>query len=152
MDAIDKQLINVLQKEGKLTMKELSSRLELSITPVYERVRRLERNEVITGYHAEVDATKIGLGLEAFCSVTLDSHKIEYLLEFEEEIQKFDEVLECYHMAGSYDFLVKIIVTDMDAYGEFINKKLASMKSIGLVNSHMVLKKIKRTNVLPITS
>lgn len=152
MDVTDKRLINVLQKEGKLTMKELSTKLELSITPIYERIRRLERTKVITGYHADIDGAKVGLGLEAFCSVTLETHKIDYLLKFEEEIQKLDEVLECYHIAGSYDFLLKVIVKDMDAYGDFINKKLASMKNIGLVNSHMVLKKIKRTNVFPLIS
>ncbi|GAB4238825.1 MAG: Lrp/AsnC family transcriptional regulator [Ekhidna sp.] len=151
MDAIDRQLISLLQTNGKLTMKEISQNLGLSITPVYERIRRLEKKGVITGYHAHVDETKVGLGLEVFCSITLESHKADYLETFESEIKKFDEVLECYHLAGTFDFLLKVLVKDMDAYAVFTNRKLARMKNIGLVHSHMVLKKIKQTRALPIS-
>ncbi len=150
MDAIDKKLISLLQKNGKLTMKELSAELGLSITPIYERLRRLERDMTITGYHAHVDEKKVGLGLEVFCSVTLESHKSEFLLAFEEGIQKFDEVLECYHLAGTFDFLLKVLVRDMNDYADFVNTKLAKLENIGLVQSMMVLKKIKQTRVLPI--
>lgn len=149
MDSIDRKLISLLQRNGKLAMKELSAALGLSITPIYDRLRRLEKKEIITGYHAHVDEKKMGFGLEVFCSVTLESHKAEYLKQFEEDIKKFDEVLECYHLAGSFDFLLKILVGNMDDYGNFVNKKLARLENIGLVNSHMVLKKIKQTRVLP---
>jgi len=151
MDSIDKKLISLLQRNGKLTMKELSTELGLSVTPIYERLRRLERNRVITGYHAHIDERKVGLGLEIFCSVTLDSHKSDFLEEFQNEIQKIEEVLECYHLAGSFDFLLKVLVSDMDSYAEFVNKKLAKLENIGLVNSYMVLKKIKQTRVLPLS-
>ena len=150
MDAIDRQLISILQNNGKITMKELSQQLGLSITPIYERLRRLEKNGTITGYHAHIDETKVGLGLEVFCSVTLESHKSDFLQSFENGVKKFDEVLECYHLAGSFDFLLKVLVKDMNAYGDFVNKKLAKLENIGLVHSHMVLKKIKQTRTLPI--
>lgn len=150
MDSTDKKLISLLQVNGKLTMKELSEELGLSITPIYERLRRLERNGIITGYHAHINEKKVGLGLEVFCSVTLESHKSEFLSAFEKGITQFDEVLECYHLAGSFDFLLKVLVEDMEHYAEFVNKRMSKLENIGVVNSHMVLKKIKQTRVLPL--
>ncbi|MEQ8924400.1 MAG: Lrp/AsnC family transcriptional regulator [Fulvivirga sp.] len=151
MDSLDRKLVSILQRNGKMPMKELSSELGLSITPVYDRLKRLEKQGVITGYHAHIDEKKMGFGLEVFCSVTLESHKADFLKQFEEDIKKFEEVLECYHLAGSFDFLLKILVKNMDDYGGFVNKKLARLDNIGVVNSHMVLKKIKQTRVLPLT-
>ncbi len=150
MDDIDRKLISLLQANGKLTMKELSFELGLSITPIYERLRRLERNGLITGYHAAVDSKKAGFGFEVFSSVTLESHKADFLREFEVEITKFPEVLECYHLAGSFDFLLKVLVKDMDGYTTFVNQKLAKLNNIRLVQSMMVLKKIKQTTALPL--
>lgn len=133
-----------------MTMRELSEKLQLSTTPIYERLRRLESKRIITGYHAHIDEAKVGLGLEIFCSVTLESHKAEFLRNFEAGIKHFDEVLECYHLAGTFDFLLKVLVKDMNAYADFVNKKLAKLENIGLVQSMMVLKKIKQTRVLPL--
>ena len=150
MDPIDKELILLLQQNSKLTMKELSESLGLSITPIYERVKRLERNGVITGYSARVDNKKVGLGLEVFLCVTMESHKADMLREFEKDVCKFPEVMECSHLAGSFDFLVKALVQDMDAYADFVNRKFAKLNNIRLVQSLMVLNKIKSTNILPI--
>ncbi len=152
MDTIDRKLVSLLQRNSKLTMKELSLELSLSITPIYDRLRRLEQQGIITGYHAHVDEKKMGFGLEVFCSVTLESHKADFLHQFEADIKKFDEVLECYHLAGSFDFLLKVLVRNMDDYGDFVNKKLARLDNIGLVNSYMVLNKIKQTRVLPLNT
>lgn len=150
MDGIDRKLISLLQQNGKLTMKELSAELGLSITPIYERLRRIEREGLITGYHASVDHKKAGFGFAVFSSVTLESHKSEFLREFEREIIKFPQVLECYHLAGSFDFLLKVLVKDMDDYATFVNKKLAKLNNIRLVQSMMVLKNIKQTTALPL--
>ena len=150
MDELDKKLVYLLQQDGKQTMKELSSKLGLSITPVYERLRRLEQKKIITGYFAAVDAKKAGFGFEVFLSITMESHKAETLREFQVEISKFPEVMECYHLAGSFDFLLKALVRDMDEYADFVNRKLANMNNIRLVQSLMVLKKVKQTNVLPL--
>ena len=150
MDIIDRKLVSLLQQNGKLTMKELSRELGLSTTPIYERLRRLERNGLITGYHAAINSKKAGFGFEVFSSVTLESHKSDYLREFEVEIAKFSEVMECYHLAGSFDFLLKVLVKNMDEYADFVNKKLAKLNNIRLVQSMMVLKNIKQTAVLPL--
>lgn len=150
MDAIDQQLVVMLQENGKLTMKELSAHLGLSITPIYERLKRLENKGLITGYHASVNPKIAGFGFTVFASVTLESHKAEFLREFEDEIQHFPEVMECYHLAGSFDFLIKVLVKDMDQYTAFVNAKLARLNNIRLVQSMMVLKNIKKTEVLPL--
>ncbi len=149
MDSTDRQLITLLQGNGKLTMKELSSELGLSITPIYERLKRLERDKIILGYEARIDEKKAGFGLEVFCSVTLESHKSEFISEFRVGIQKFEEVMECYHLAGSFDFLLKVLVKNMDDYSVFVNKKLARLPNIGVVQSMMVLDKIKHKSRLP---
>lgn len=150
MDAIDRQLLALLQENGKLTMKELSNQLGLSITPIYERLKRMERDKVILGYEARLDEKKTGFDLEVFCSVTLESHKSEFLSEFKVGIQKFEEVMECYHLAGSFDFLLKILVKNMDSYSVFVNKKLAKLPNIGVVQSMMVLDKVKHKSRLPL--
>ena len=150
MDETDHKLLLLLQRNGKITMKELSAELGLSITPIYERLRRLERNGLITGYHAGVDSKKAGFGLEVFLCITMEFHKAEMLKEFQQEVSKFPEVMECYHLTGSFDFLVKVLVRDMDEYANFANKKLARLNNIRLVQSLMVLEKIKQTNVLPL--
>ncbi len=150
MDDVDKKLILLLQQNGKLTMKELSAELGLSITPIYERIRRLERNGIITGYHANVDSKKAGFGLEVFLSITMEFHKSEMLHEFERDIKKFPEVMECYHLTGSFDFLVKVLVKDMDDYALFTNQRLSKLNNIRLVQSLMVLNKVKQTTVLPL--
>ncbi|NQZ76250.1 MAG: Lrp/AsnC family transcriptional regulator [Ekhidna sp.] len=150
IDEVDKRIVALLQKDGKLTMKELSAQLGLSITPIYERIKRLERNKVINGYHASVDPKAAGFGLEVFLSITMEFHKAEMLQEFEGAVRKIPEVLECYHLTGSFDFLVKVLVRDMDEYAEFASKKLAKLNNIRLVQSLMVLKKVKHTHVLPL--
>lgn len=151
MDQLDRQLITLLQQNAKLTMKELSSALGLSITPIYERLKRLERKQIISGYEAKVDEKKAGFDLEVFCSVTLESHKSEFIRDFRIGIQKFDEIMECYHLAGSFDFLLKVLVRNMNDYSEFINKKLSKLPNIGVVQSMMVLDKIKHKSLLPHT-
>ncbi|MEQ9402305.1 MAG: Lrp/AsnC family transcriptional regulator [Cyclobacteriaceae bacterium] len=149
MDVTDRKLLSLLQQNAKLTMKELSNELGLSITPIYERLKRLERNKTILGYEARVDESQAGFALEVYCCVTLESHKSEFLSNFKSEIQKFDEVMECYHLTGSFDFLLKVLVKDMDAYAAFVNNRLSKLQNVGLVQSMMVLDRVKRKSILP---
>lgn len=152
MDTTDRKLISLLQENGKLTMKELSNELGLTITPIYERLKRMERDKLILGYEARIDQKKSGFDLEVFCSVTLESHKSEFISGFKVGIQKFEEVMECYHLAGSFDFLLKILVRNMDDYSIFVNKKLARLPNIGVVQSMMVLEKVKHKTLLPVAA
>jgi len=139
LDALDRQLIGLLQANGRASMQELSDRTGLSRSAVFTRVRRLEHDGVITGYAAQTNRRALGMQIRAFCNVQLKQHDARYLKEFEANIGDFKEVQSCYHIAGSFDYLIAVDVADMDAYHEFISRKLAAMDNIGTVQSSFVM-------------
>jgi DNA-binding Lrp family transcriptional regulator len=143
LDKTDIRLLELLQADARLTTKELADKLGKSVTPVYERKRRLENEGFITRYTAIVDKNKIGKSLVAFTNVQLRQHAQQILLNFEKTIVKFEEVMECYHMTGVYDYLLKVAVTDMAAYQDFIVNKLAKLTDIGTVQSSFVMTEVK---------
>ena len=142
-DIYDIAILQEVQKNAKITVKELSEKINLSPTPTFERLKKLEREGYITGYHAKLDIKKLGLSLMVMCNVSLKNHQKDIIEKFQEEIIRFDEVKECYHIAGMYDYLLKIIVKDMDAYQQFVSKKLASLENIGNVQSSFVMIELK---------
>ena len=142
-DIYDIAILQEVQKNAKITVKELSEKINLSPTPTFERLKKLEREGYITGYHAKLDIKKLGLSLMVMCNVSLKIHQKDFIEKFQEEIIRFDEVKECYHIAGMYDYLLKIIVKDMDAYQQFVSKKLASLENIGNVQSSFVMIELK---------
>ena len=142
-DIYDIAILQEVQKNAKITVKELSEKINLSPTPTFERLKKLEREGYITGYHAKLDIKKLGLSLMVMCNVSLKNHQKDIIEKFQEEIIRFDEVKECYHIAGMYDYLLKIIVKDMDAYQQFVSKKLASLDNIGNVQSSFVMIELK---------
>lgn len=143
LDKTDVQLLELLQSDALLTNKEMADKLGKTITPIYERIRRLEKEGYITRYCAIVDKKKIGKSLVAFTNVQLKQHAQSILLSFEKAIVKFEEVMECYHMTGVYDYLLKIVVADMTAYHDFIVNKLAKLTDIGTVQSSFVMTEVK---------
>jgi len=143
LDKTDIRILELLQADALITNKELADKLGKTVTPVYERVRRLEREGFITRYCAIVDKSKIGKSLLAFTHVQLKQHAQQILFNFEKAIVKFPEVMECYHMTGNYDYLLKIVVEDMPAYQQFIVNKLAKLTDIGTVQSHFVMTEVK---------
>lgn len=151
-DKTDVLILELLQSDARLTNKELADKLGKTITPVYERVRKLEAEGYITGYHAHVNRQKLGRSLLAFTNVQLKQHARQKLLDFEKAIVKFEEVLECYHMTGMYDYLVKVAVSDMNAYQDFIVNKLAKLPDIGTVQSSFVMTEVKHDTVLKAVS
>ncbi|KAA1246124.1 Lrp/AsnC family transcriptional regulator [Aquimarina sp. RZ0] len=150
MDKTDRSILNLLQKDGKITIKEIAERLNLTTTPIFERVKKLEREGIIKSYKAIVDRKKAGLQLMAFCNVTLNLHQTDYLKKFEKDIQQFPEVTECYHVAGMFDYLVKIYAEDMEHYQYFLSNKLASLDNISKVQSSFVMTEVKDFSFLPI--
>jgi Lrp/AsnC family leucine-responsive transcriptional regulator len=150
LDQTDKSILILLQENSKFTIKELSERLNLTSTPIFERIKRLENQGYILSYSANIDPKKIGLSLVSFCNVSLKSHETSFISKFEKEILKFSEVIECYHIAGMHDYLLKIMVKNMDEYQHFISKKLASLESIGQVQSSFVMTEIRSTTKLPV--
>jgi len=143
MDTTDRDILKYLQENAHLTTKELASRLNLSPTPVYERVRRLENEGVIKKYVAIIDREKIGKDLMVFCNIRLKEHAQEAGKKFVEEIVKLNEVIECHNISGEYDFMIKVVVDDMREYQSFLMNKLASLENIGSTHSIFVMSEIK---------
>lgn len=142
LDEIDIQLLKMLQRDAKANAKELCERLNLSKTPVYERMRRLENEGVITGYCAIVDNRKVGLPLVVFCNVSLSVHDDEHIERFKHDIAKINEVMECYSTGGFYDFLLKVVLKDLDEYNKFVFEKLTKVHGIAKMQSSFVLSEI----------
>ncbi|TBN04286.1 Lrp/AsnC family transcriptional regulator [Hyunsoonleella flava] len=147
-DKTDKKLLELLQTDSKQTNKELSNKLGLSVTAVYERIKKLEKEGFIEGYTALINKQKIKRNFVAFCHVKLLQHSQEYVFSFEKEVNNLDEVLECYHLSGDYDYLLKVIVTDMEAFREFMVRKLTKINHIGSTHSMFVINEVKQTNVI----
>ncbi len=143
LDNTDKKLLSLLQKNAKMTTKQLAHHLNLSTTPVFERIKRLERTGVIERYVAIVNKDKVGKELIVFCNVSLKQHSHDVIREFESEIKNLPEVIECHHIAGMYDYSLKIITQNMDTYHDFIYNKLASINNVGNVQSLFVMREIK---------
>ena len=148
LDAIDKKLLHLLQKDSKQTNKELSGKLNLSVTAVYERIKKLERAQIISSYVALVDKKKVDRGFVTFCSIKLLQHTQDFVVKFEKEVSKLDEVLECYHISGDYDYLLKVIVADMDEFREFMVKKLTTISHIGSTHSAFMISEVKHTTAI----
>jgi len=139
LDVIDRKLLNLLQINSRSTIRELSEQLNLSTTPVYERIRKLEKNGYITGYITLIDPRKAGLKLIVYVSVSLQDHTKYAIDAFEAEMEKLDEVLEAYYISGNADFLLKVMVEDMEAYHRFITHKLSVIPNITQFFSSFVM-------------
>jgi len=150
LDEIDIKLLELLQGNARLTSKELSVHLNLSLSPIYERIRRLEKMGVIAAYHTVLDREKLGFDLVAYCHVSLKEHARPLLKKFEEDVLNFAEVLECHHVTGNFDYMLKVCVKDMKSYQDFIVNKLASLVNIGNAQSQFVLSTIRESTALPL--
>ena len=148
LDIIDKKLINLLQKDTKQTTKQLSLQLNLSVTAVYERIKKLEKEKVIEKYVAIINKNKIEKSFLVFCHVKLVQHSREYVTTFEREILKLEEVSECFHVSGDYDYILKIYVKDMAAYRDFMVSKLTAIKYIGSTHSIFTIEQVKNTTAI----
>lgn len=149
-DAIDTKLIQLLQKDSKQTSKELSNKLNLSVTAVYERIKKLENNGVIDKYVALIKKEKVDKAFVAFCHIKLEKHAHDYVVKFEKEVTKLTEVLECYHISGDYDYLLKVLVKDMEAFREFMVNKLTSINHIGSTHSTFMINEVKHTTAISV--
>ena len=145
LDQTDKKLLKLLQSDTKQTTKELSMKLNLSVTAVYERVKKLEREGFISKYVALLDKKKINRGFVVFCHIKLIQHTKEFLTKFESEVGKLDEVLECFHVSGDYDYILKVCLEDMEAYREFMVTKLTTLQHIGSTHSTFMISEVKNT-------
>ncbi|MEO1258511.1 MAG: Lrp/AsnC family transcriptional regulator [Bacteroidota bacterium] len=148
LDATDLRILDLLQHNSKLTTKEIAAQIGMTTTPVYERIKRLEKNGYVDKYIALLNREKLGLTLLAFVNVSLKEHNTVFLEKFVESVISLPEVMECYHVAGLFDYLLKVIVKDMEAYQHFVSKKLAGLDNIGKVQSSFVMTEIKHSTAL----
>ncbi|TPD71297.1 Lrp/AsnC family transcriptional regulator [Flavobacterium microcysteis] len=145
LDTIDKKLLKLLQEDSKRTTKELSLKLDLSVTAVYERIKKLEREGIVKKYVALLDKNSVQKGFVVFCHLKLMQHTKEFISQFEKEVVQLNEVLECFHVSGDYDYILKICVENMEEYREFMVTKLTSLQHIGSTHSMFMIGEVKNT-------
>lgn len=143
LDAVDMEILRALQKNARLTTKELAAMVNLSTTPVFERVKRLEQRGYIKGYVAVLDAEKLGRGFVVFCSVKMRRIGREIAENFARVVRSIPEVTECYNISGSYDYLLKIHAPNMKYYQEFVLNILGNIDHLGSLESTFVMDEIK---------
>ena len=144
LDEIDLQILKTLQKNAKLTTKELAEAVHLTPTPVFERQKRLEKHGYIKKYVAVLDPEKLGQGLQVYCKVKLKQINHEIADAFVRKIQRIPEVTECYNTSGSYDYLLKVRAHDMKQYQEFVLNKLGEIESLASIESTIVMSEVKQ--------
>lgn len=148
LDSIDKAILMELQRSAKLNTKEIAAKVGLSVTPTYERIKRLENQGIINSYVALLDKDKIGKSLEVFCHVTLKSHAKDVIQNFEKNIVELDDVVECYHVTGNSDYLVKVLVSNIKEYQEFIIDKISTIDNVSNVQSAFVMTNVKSNTAI----
>lgn len=149
LDKIDLAILDQLQLNSDINIKDLAAKLFLTATPVYERIKRLERDGFIVKYVALLDKHKLKKGMTVFCNVRLKEHARNVGSNFVKDIVALPEIVECYNIAGDYDFMLKILVEDMVSYQDFVMHKLSTIENIGNTNSIFVMGEIKHSTALP---
>ena len=150
LDDIDRKIIAAIQVDGKITTQELADKVGLSASPCARRVRLLEQSGIIKGYTAVIDQKKAGLPISAFASIKLERQREEDLDRFSQAVTRWPEVLDCYLMTGQRDYLLRIVVRDLDAYEEFLKDKLTRLDNVASIESSFALKQVKRSEILPL--
>ncbi len=149
MDAIDRKIVRVLQRDGRISNQDLAARVGLSPSPCLRRVRNLERSGVLIGYTAIVDQEKYGLPVDVFVSISLESQRDEKLKAFEQAVIRLDEVMECYLMTGSRDYLLRVVCDGLKSYERFTREHLATLPGIRSIESSFALGRVKTRASLP---
>jgi Lrp/AsnC family transcriptional regulator len=149
MDAIDRKILTVVQEDASLSVAEIGQRVGLSSTPCWKRLQKLEAEGVITGRVALIDPEKIGLGITVFVSVETGDHSQDWLTKFAELVSAMPEVMEFYRMAGDVDYMLRVVVRDMQSYDAFYKKLIAAIP-LKNVTSRFAMERVKSTTALPI--
>ena len=150
LDKINRQILNELQEDSSITNAELAERLNLPTTTVFDRVKKLEANGIISKRVAIVNPEKLGKETIAFVSLSMESHTLKNLQKFWKAVEEIPEVLECYHIAGENDFLLKIITDNMRSYEKLLFEKLTSIENMGKINTSFVMSPIKYQTKIPV--
>ncbi len=143
LDEIDRKLLQELQKNARASHQELSERVGLSASPCARRIRRLEAEGYITGYSARIDEEKLGFGFSVFISVRLDRQIDDRLGAFETEVRRFPEIVDCWLMTGSFDYLLRISVRDLAEYERFLTGRLTKLPGVASLESSIPIRRVK---------
>lgn len=149
-DRYDRILLQALQEQGRASNVELSDKVNLSAPQCYRRVRRLETEGVIRGYAAQVVPAAVGLGVVAFVSLSIDREQVKKVRELEKTIRIFPEILECYTISGDFDYLLKVVATDLKSFSNFLTDRLMQVPGVAGVRSMICLEEIKPASPLPV--
>ncbi len=148
MDRIDKKILMLLQQNAKLNTKEIAQEVGLTVTPTYERIKKIEEKGYIQSYVAILDKKKVQKNTIVYCQITLFKHQKKLIEDFTKKVAQFDEVIECHNVSGNFDFLLKLVVANMDEFQEFINNKLSVVDYISTIHSSFVMNSIKEHGIL----
>lgn len=130
LDDTDKKILELLQNNAKMTIREIAAQLNLSTTPIFDRIKRLEKNHIIVKHVALLDKTKIDKKLTCFVQISIKDHSLALVKEFTRKVNSLDEVMECYHISGDADYMIKVVVRDMDEYNDFLLSKMSKVPNI----------------------
>jgi len=150
LDKIDKKILIILQRNAKITNSKLSNEIGLSPAPTLERVRKLESNGIISGYHAKLDKSKLGLGVSTFVMVSLKVHNKKNLLSFLDKIKDLENIVECHHITGSADFILKVVAENIESYQDLMLEKINEIEVADSFQSLVILSTFKDNKVIPI--
>lgn len=150
IDKTDKKILEILQRNAKITNAKLSEEIGLSPAPTLERVRKLEAKGIISGYNAKLDMSKIGLGVSTFVMVTLKGHNKKNLVSFLDKIKDVNNVIECHHITGSADFILKVVSQNIESYQELMLETVSEIEVTDSLQSMVILSTFKDSKVMPI--
>ncbi len=150
LDSIDRKILELLQANSNITNAQLAQEIGLSPAPTLERVKKLETQDVIKSYHAVVDMASVGLGVCTFVTVSLKGHNKDNIEKFIKAISKIPEVVECHHVTGQADFILKVVATDIPAYQNLMLEKVTNIEVVDNMQSTVILSTFKDSRVLPI--
>ncbi len=150
LDATDRKILDILQTNSNITNAQLAQEIGLSPAPTLERVKKLETAKIIKSYHANVDQASVGLGVSTFVMVTLRGHNKENIQKFIDAVQKINEVVECHHLTGQADFILKVVSPDIPSYQTLMLEKVSNIDVVDNMQSMVILSTFKDSKVVPI--
>lgn len=150
LDAVDRALLEALQKNGRATVGELAEQVSLSPSPCWRRVRQLEDAGLISGYHAHLDRHRVGYGVLGFVQIGLHNHTAEITAAFEREVLALPQVLSCHNLSGRYDYQLELVAPDLEFFAEFVRTRIRSLPGVREISTSFSLKEVKRTVALPV--
>ncbi|MFG1489649.1 Lrp/AsnC family transcriptional regulator [Oceanospirillum sp. HFRX-1_2] len=150
LDETDRQILALLQQDGRLTNAKLAERLNLSETPCWRRLKRLESEGYIEGYQARLSRKKLGMGVIGFAQVTFGDHSGQAPMAFEQQMTEMPEILSCHNVSGDCDYILQIVADDLESYGDFVRDRLRILPGISSIRSSLSLREVKAGQRLPV--